>query len=99
MKRYADEQYTENLTLHELGATYRKNEKYLGRLFKHEIGISFSDYVLAKRLKRAEKLLKTTEEKIIEIALECGFNNISYFNRVFKEKNGISPSEYRDSKS
>ena len=99
MKRYADGAYTESLTLSELGATYRKNEKYLGRLFKKEIGISFGDYVLSKRLKKAENLLKTTDEKIIEIALECGFNNISYFNRVFKEKNGISPSEYRDSKS
>ena len=95
MKRYADEQYTENLTLHELGATYQKNEKYLGRLFKKEIGVSFSDYVLAKRLKRAEKLLKTTEEKIIEIALECGFNSISYFNRIFKNKNGVSPQAFR----
>ena len=99
MKRYADEAYTENLTLHELSATYQKNEKYLGRLFKREIGLSFSDYVLERRLKKAENLLKTTDEKIIEIALECGFNNISYFNRVFKEKNGISPSEYRNSKS
>ncbi len=95
MKRYADEAYTENLTLYELGATYRKNEKYLGRLFKREIGVSFSDYVLSKRLIKAEKLLKTTNEKIIEIALECGFNSISYFNRAFKNKNGISPSDYR----
>ena len=95
MKRYADEQYTDSITISELSATYRKNEKYLGRLFKREIGLSFGEYVLTKRLKKAEKLLKTTNEKIIEIALECGFDNISYFNRVFKKKNGVSPSEYR----
>lgn len=98
MKRHADEEYTENLTLHELSATYRKNEKYLGRLFKREIGESFGEYVLSKRLKKAEGLLKTTERKIIEIALECGFNSVSYFNRVFKNKYGLSPKEYRSVK-
>ena len=98
MKRYADEQYTDSITISELSATYRKNEKYLGRLFKREIGLSFGDYVLSKRLKKAEKLLKTPDEKIIEIALECGFDNISYFNRVFKNKNGMSPGDYRKNK-
>jgi AraC-like DNA-binding protein len=43
-------------------------------------------------------MIKNTSERIINIALECGFNNISYFNRSFKKKYGISPTEYRAKK-
>lgn len=95
MKRYADETYTENITLSELSTTYRKNEKYLGRLFKREIGVSYNEYVLEKRLKKAKKLLLESDDKIIDIALSCGFNTISYFNRVFKKENGVSPHVFR----
>lgn len=95
MKRYADETFTENVTLSELAATYHKNSKYLGRLFKREIGVSYNEYVLEKRLRKAEKLLTETDEKIIDIALSCGFNNISYFNRVFIKSNGVSPGQFR----
>ena len=95
MKRYADETFTENVTLSELAATYHKNSKYLGRLFKREIGVSYNEYVLEKRLRKAEKLLTETDEKIIDIALSCGFNNIPYFNRVFIKSNGVSPGQFR----
>ena len=95
MKRYADEAFTENVTLAELGATYRKNEKYLGRLFKREIGVSYSEYVLSKKIKKAERLLTETDEKIIDISLSCGFDNVPYFNRVFLKKNGVSPGKFR----
>ncbi len=95
MKRYADETFTESITLHQLSAIYHKNEKYLGRLFKKEIGVSYSEYVLEKRLERAKRLLLETEDKIIDVALCCGFNNVSYFNRAFLKKNGSSPVRFR----
>ena len=95
MKRYAEKAYSEPITLAELGATYRKNAKYLGRLFKEEMKMSYSDYVLSIRLDHAKKMLVTTDSKIIEIALASGFNNVSYFNRVFFQKNGISPGGFR----
>lgn len=95
MKRYAEKSFQEPITLSELGATYHKNAKYLGRLFKREMGMSYSDYVLSHRLINAENMLRNTDSKIIEIALSSGFNSISYFNRAFIKKNGISPSEYR----
>lgn len=96
MKRYADETYTESITLSELGTIYRKNEKYLGRLFKREMGVSYNEYVLTKKIQKAEKLLIETNEKIIEIALSCGFDNIPYFNRVFLKKNRMSPTKFRN---
>ena len=94
MKLYADEKFCENITLRELAATYHMNEKYIGRLFSREMGTSFIEYCNSLRLQKAEELLSSKDVKIIDAALDCGFNNVSYFNRVFKKKHGISPTEY-----
>lgn len=99
MKNHADEMFRTELNLSELAETYQKSEKYLGRLFKKEIGMSFSEYKQMKRLELAEMLVVKGEDKIIDIALECGFNNISYFNRSFQKKYGLSPTAYRKKKS
>lgn len=99
MKNHADEMFRTEITLYELAETYQKSEKYLGRLFKKEIGLSFSEYKQNKRLELAETLVVKGEDKIIDIALECGFNNISYFNRSFQKKYGLSPTAYRKKKS
>lgn len=95
LKSYADEFYMGEVSLKKLAESYRKNEKYLGRIFKSDMGISFSEYCNSLRLRRAVKMLLSGDEKIIDIALECGFNNIAYFNRLFAKKYGMSPSEYR----
>ena len=95
MKRHADELHQGDVSLSELAKTYQKNEKYLGRLFKKEMGISYNEYKQDKKLEKAKRLLRKSDDKIINIALECGFNNISYFNRSFQKKYGCTPSEYR----
>ena len=93
MKRHADEKT--DTTLSELAKTYLKNEKYIGRLFKKEIGMSYSEYARERKLEDAKSMIDQSNEKIINIALECGFNSISYFNRAFHKKYGLSPTEYR----
>lgn len=98
LKQYADRTFCFNPTLKELSVLYHKNEKYIGRLFKKEMGMTFHQYCLMLRLQKAEALLLKTSDKIINIALECGFNNISYFNRAFKEQYGMTPGEYIISK-
>ena len=98
LKQHADCMYCFNPTLKDLSAIYHKNEKYMGRLFKNEMHISFHEYCLLLKLKKAESLLLGTTKKILDIALECGFDNISYFNKAFKKRYGMSPSEYIISK-
>ena len=96
LKRYADEVEGRNPTLKELATTYNKTEKYMGKLFDKHMGMSFSRYCLILRLKKAKKLILSTDDKIIDIAFECGFDNISYFNRSFKKEYGISPTAFRN---
>lgn len=95
MKNYADQRFCYSITLKELAIIYQKNEQYIGRLFKKHMGVGFNEYCMGLRLKKASTLLPSTSDKIIDIALDCGFNNISYFNRAFKERYGVTPTEYK----
>lgn len=95
MKHYADERYDTQLSLRELAITCQKNEKYIGRLFVRETGVSFHRYCNERRLQKAERLLAGGRDRVIDIALACGFNQVSYFNRLFLEKYGMSPLAYR----
>ena len=99
IKRYIDDNYRQNLTLSDICRLYFINEKYAGQLFKNQIGQSFHRYLNSVRLKKAEELLKKGNWKIIDIALLCGFNNVTYFNRKFIEQYGLSPGEYRKTHS
>ena len=98
LKQYAERMYCYNPTLKDLSVVYHKNEKYMGRLFIKEMHMSFHEYCLLLKLQKAERLLLETNNKIIDIALECGFDNISYFNRTFKKQYGMPPGEYIISK-
>jgi AraC-like DNA-binding protein len=67
------------------------------RMFEQE-GTSFTDYVLAQRLARAHRLLGDPDrrcEKISAVALDCGFGDVSYFNRAFRRRYGAAPSDVR----
>ncbi|MGO4548159.1 helix-turn-helix domain-containing protein [Paenibacillus sp. 2TAB23] len=64
-------------------------------LFVQVVGTSPLDYLIQLRLSQAANLLETTDKKIIEVAAECGFRNLSNFNRLFKQHVGKLPSEFR----
>lgn len=92
---YADAYYSGEISLKNLANVFYLNEKYLGRLFKKNTGLSFSEYINKKRLEKAAEMLIGTDRPIIEIALDCGFNNVTYFYRLFKRKYDLSPAFYR----
>ena len=95
INNYINENYATSLSLKRLAKLFFFNENYLGRLYKKEMGISFSDYVTQVRLEHACNMLKNTEKTIIEISCESGFNNVTYFNRVFKTEFGKTPTAYK----
>lgn len=95
VKSYIRENFSYNFSLTDLAELFGYNAKYLGRVFKSRTGTTINAYCNALRIGEAKRLLKETEMRITEIALETGFNNISYFNYVFVRQTGVSPSVYR----
>ncbi len=84
-----------DIPISKLAQIFHYNEKYLGRLFKKETNMTYNEYILSKRIAKAEFLLRKTNDTIINIATVSGFNNVTYFNRVFKKHFNITPTEYR----
>jgi len=99
LKQIVDVYYGEQLTLAACAEKLFINEKYIGRIFKEQVGVTFHEYLNSVRLRRAKNLLWDTSLSISAISYECGFSNISYLNRLFKKKYGVSPGEYRKNKS
>lgn len=89
------EHYSENISLDMLADRLEITPEYLSTLFNKEVGINFSTFLKRFRISQAKRLLKGTDEKIYSIALQVGYNDPKYFNRVFKEEMGISPGDYR----
>lgn len=73
-----------------------KSQEHFTREFKKYYNITPSEYINKLKLKKATELLTSTDKKILDIIFECGFDNVSYFNRVFKSKFGVTPSNFRD---
>ncbi len=71
------------------------SESHFYRVFKNELGISPVDFINDERIRLAVSLQQDPERKIKEVYMECGFENLSYFNWVFKRKKNLSFSEYQ----
>lgn len=94
-KEYVDLNFRHPITLLALSKIYFINEKYLGRIFKKMWKKSFHEYLNDVRLNNASSLLKFSNMTIIEIAFDSGFENVTYFNRLFRRKFGKTPTQYR----
>ncbi len=92
--RFIDENYKDG-ELFDLAKSLKMEEYNLSRLIKKITGKNFTDLVQEKRLSQAEFLLKTTRLSINNIGEMVGYDNSSYFYRLFKKKLGMSPREYR----
>ncbi len=94
--KYISEFYCDDISLSDLATLCGISEEYYCRLFKEMTGTTPTTYINALRITRACDLLqKNPDKKIEDIAVACGFRRHSYFNKVFKENMGITPSEYR----
>ncbi|QEK11479.1 helix-turn-helix domain-containing protein [Crassaminicella thermophila] len=93
--KYINEHFTEKLTLQMVSSKIFMNPKYFSRIFKKEMGVSFSEYIMNLRIKHACKLLEKTNYPAYRIAIECGFSDASYFNRVFYSHMNMTPKSYR----
>ena len=84
-----------DLSLKSLGNQLGFSPNYLSVLIKKELGISFQQYLIQERIKKAKLLLLTTDLKIYEIAEQVGFEDINYFSQRFKQIEGITPRQFK----
>lgn len=91
------QRYVEQLTVTEIGKEVGLHPNYAMVLFKKAFGTTLIEYLTHHRISHAQRLLATTEEKIVEVALKSGFNSISRFNEAFRRACGCTPGQYRSS--
>ena len=92
--KWIDEHYTEKIDLNDLSAVCGLNKKYLCHSFKEITGTTPINYINKIRIENACRELRSTHKTMTEIAVEIGFNDPSYFARIFKKEKGISPKFY-----
>lgn len=93
---YINEHFREEIHLDDLAAMVGMTTTAFSRFFKLRTGRTVSDLIIDIRLGHAARALVDTTNNISEVCYECGFNSISYFNRVFKKRRGCSPKDFRD---
>ena len=97
VKNFISKNYMDELRLPELASLAGMSSSAFSRFFKLHTGRNISEYIIDLRLGYAARMLVDTDKCISEIGFDCGFNNLSNFNRIFKKKKGCSPSEFRES--
>lgn len=94
-KKYIETHCTENIGRTEIAEEVMLAPNYLSMLFHKETGQTIREYINLCRLQEAKKIMESTNNSITEIALQIGFDNITYFSTIFKKYVGKSPVEYR----
>jgi signal transduction histidine kinase/AraC-like DNA-binding protein/ABC-type sugar transport system substrate-binding protein len=93
---YLNQNYHYAISRRELAATIGVSKDYLSHIFRQELGISPWEYLNRYRIKQAKALLLNSNESVTNIATQVGFNDLSYFNRVFLKHVGCSPRAFRE---
>lgn len=95
LRRFLDHAFGERHTLQALADRAGLSRTYLCRAFKAYTGKSVFDYLLDRRIQAAMLHLRGNSDKVLRVALESGFHDLAHFNRAFKARVGMTPSEYR----
>ncbi len=96
---YMKEHLEENLSTSAVAEQIGCSRSYFCILFKRLSGLSFGDYLQQVRIERAKELLQNTSDSVTEIAFSSGYNDIYYFNRVFRKAVNCSPMEFRKNRT
>lgn len=92
---YIDQNFRRKLLLEEIAEKHGLTLTYLSHLFRATLGVTFQEYLREKRFEYASMLIAATDRTILDISMESGFSDVRYLVRLFQEKTGCSPREYR----
>ena len=92
--KYVEEHYAEHIAIDDMALLTYYSKSHFMKFFKAHMGVGFIEYLNDYRLTMSELLLRSSDAPVIEIAETCGFDNLSYFNRIFKRKYGQSPGRW-----
>lgn len=95
IQRYIELHLDEELSRQHIADFVGLNPDYVVKLFKKEMGLSISDYILDRRLSRAKELLLKSDMTISDVALSVGYSNFSYFSTLFRKETSMTPQEFR----
>ncbi|MCL2266082.1 MAG: helix-turn-helix domain-containing protein [Treponema sp.] len=95
-ERYIWENYSRKLSLKEIAAASGLSAPYFSTVFKEEMGENLSNYLNRLRVEKAAALLVTSDLSISDIAVTCGFEDQSWFSKIFKNNTGLTPGKYRE---
>ena len=93
--RYVLSHYQENINRDKMAEMVNLSPGYFSNLFRAEVGMSFSDYLIQVRIENAKRLLRRFDLSVEAISKQCGFNSLAHFSRTFKDRCGLSPLKYR----
>lgn len=95
--KYVEDHYVEHITIDDMAKLTHYSKSHFMKFFKSHMGTGFIEYLNDYRLTMAEHMLRSSDESVLSIAEQNGFENLSYFNRLFKKKYGQSPGKWRSS--
>lgn len=93
--QFINRNYKEKISLKDIETNLHVNSSYFSTLFKQEMGVTFTDYLNSLKIDHACQLLANTNLSIIDVSLSTGFDDQSYFTKVFKKAKGMTPKAYR----
>ena len=96
---FMQQHYNKDISLADVASVVNMPEVSFSRFVKKRTGRTFIESLNEIRLGHASRLLIDTTQTVAEVSFTCGFNNLSYFNRIFKKKNGCTPTEFRQNYS
>lgn len=96
VSEYIQNHFKEKIAIEDIAASVHLNGSYTSHLFRKTFGYTITDYITYVRLENAKVILSDPGSNINDAAIESGFSDVSYFSRVFKKIEGLSPREYKN---
>ncbi|MBO5460164.1 MAG: AraC family transcriptional regulator [Lachnospira sp.] len=92
---YVYNNYDKKISLDDMAQRFHISRSYLSKKFKTATGFGFKEYLNMVRIEESKRLLSNTDYSLIDIAIATGFENQSYFSRIFKKYTGLTPKQFR----